>query len=156
MNPKKVSESAIDNQLYPLFVNDLNINNTAFGGRVLEIADKLAAAVAMRHSNRVCVTFLVDSVKFLAPAVQGECLIFKAAVNRVWNSSMEVGVKVMAENFQTGAKRHVVSAYFTFVAIDESRRPVPVAPVMPEMNDEKRRYQKAEDRRRRRLEDLRR
>src|SRR5665213_3850318 len=99
ITPKRVSESAIHDQTYIVFPNDLNSIGTLYGGRVLEQADRVAAVVAKRHSGRVCVTLGVDSVRFLAPARHGDILIFQAAVNHVWRTSMEIGVKVLVEEF---------------------------------------------------------
>jgi len=148
---KKVSESAINYYPYEIFPNDLNPKGTVFGGTVMQVADRLAGVVAQKHSGKIAVTLLVDSMRFLAPASQGETLIFKAAVNRVWQSSMEIGVKVCAENFQTSERRHVLSAYFTFVALDENGRPTTIPPVLPETIGEWRRYDEAELRRQTRL-----
>ncbi|MBI5733117.1 acyl-CoA thioesterase [Candidatus Jorgensenbacteria bacterium] len=147
-----VSFSAVDNLPYMLMPGDLNSNNTVFGGRVMEIADRLAGTVAMRHSGKTCVTLLVDSMKFLAPARQGEVLVFKAAVNRTWNSSLEIGVKVYAEDLKENTRRHVVSAYFTFVALDDQCKPIHIRQVVAETAEEKRRYKEADVRRMRRLE----
>ncbi|HET6250887.1 MAG TPA: acyl-CoA thioesterase [Tepidisphaeraceae bacterium] len=149
--PKRVSDSAIHDQTAIVFPNDLNTVGTLFGGRVLEQADRVAAVVSHRHAGRVCVTLGVDSVRFLAPARRGDILIFQAAVNRVWRSSMEVGVKVLAEDFKTLHRQHIFSAYFTFVAVDDDLRPVQAAGVLPETPDEIRRYEQAELRRQDRL-----
>lgn len=151
MGARKISESSIENHLYEIFPNDLNPQGTIFGGRVLELVDRIAGLVAQKHSRKVCVTLLIDSVRFLAPAKQGEKLVFFAAINRAWTTSMEVGVKVFAENFQTGERHHVLSAYLTFVALDDNGRPTEVPKIVSETEDEKRRYQKAGDRREYRL-----
>lgn len=153
---KRISDSTIDDHTHILFPNDLNSNQTAFGGRVIEIADRVAATVARRHSGLTCVTLLIDSVRFWGPAKQGEALIFKAAINRVWKTSMEVGVKVLAENFESGKSRHVVSAYFTFVAINRKGRPIKLPSIRIVTEDEKRRYEEADFRRKRRLKEIRR
>src|SRR5439155_20100331 len=115
LRPKRTSESAIHDQTAIGFPNDLNSVGTLCGGRVLEQADIVAAVVTKRHCGRVCVTLGVDSVRFLAPARHGEILVFQAAINRVWRTSMEVGVKVWSEDFKTPARRrtHIFSAYFT-------------------------------------------
>src|SRR5271170_5331176 len=119
LKPRKSSESAINDQTYKVFPNDLNSNNTVFGGLVMSILDRVALVVAERHSGRTCVTASVDSMHFLAPAKRGDILIFKGAVNKVWRSSMEIGLKVVTQHFQTGELIHILSAYFTFVAVDE-------------------------------------
>ncbi len=148
---KKVSDSAINYYPYEIFPNDLNPKGTVFGGTVMQVADRLAGVVAQRHSEKIAVTLLVDSMRFLAPARQGETLIFKAAVNRVWRSSMEVGVKVIAQDYRTNEERHVLSAYFTFVALDEGGKPTNVCELKPVNKEEIRRYTDAERRRKSRL-----
>lgn len=152
MRAKKVSDSAIDYHPVQIFPGDLNAKHTIFGGRVLSEMDRVAGIVAQRHSNQLCVTKFIDSVDFLAPAKQGEVLVYKAAVNRVWGKSMEIGVKVIAENFQTQEKRHIFSAYLTFVTVDDNGKSTPVsASIEPETDDEKIRYLKAEARRQQRF-----
>ena len=148
---KKVSETAIHDQTAVVYPNDLNPYGTLFGGRVLETCDWLDGVVARRHSGRVCVTLGVDSVRFLAPAKHGDTLVFKASVNRVWKTSMEIGLKVFAEDFRTLSRVHILSAYFTFVAVDDNMKPVEICPVIPETKEEERRYQQAEERRKLRL-----
>ncbi|MES2121284.1 MAG: acyl-CoA thioesterase [Chlamydiota bacterium] len=147
LTPKAVKNSAIHDQTSVVYPNDLNPYGTLFGGRVLELCDKTAGVVARRHSGRVCVTLSVDSVRFLAPAKHGDILVFQASLNRVWRTSMEIGIKVHTEDFRTLKRIHIVSAYFTFVAVDDHMRPIEVCPVIPETVEEKRRYEQAEVRR---------
>lgn len=152
MEGKPVSHSAVHDQTAIVFPNDLNAYGTLFGGRVLELGDRVCGVVARRHSGKVCVTLAIDSVKFLAPALAGEVLVFQAAVNRAWNTSMEIGLKVWAEDFKTEERRHILTAYFTFVALDDHLKPSRVPPVIPETEDEKRRFIQAERRRQKRLQ----
>jgi acyl-CoA hydrolase len=150
---KAPSESAIEQNVYKVFPNDLNSKYTVFGGLVMGLCDRTALIVAERHSGLACVTAAVDSLNFVAPARSGDTLVIKAAANRAWRSSMEIGVHVSAENSHTGVVRHVVSAYFTFVALGEDGRPVTVAPIAPKSREEQRRYREAEQRREQRLKD---
>ncbi len=147
LKPQTVSYSAVDNHTYKVFPNDLNSYGTAFGGMIMAICDRTALVVAERHSRRTCVTASVDSMHFLRPAGQGDILLFSSAINRTWRTSMEIGVKVVAEHYQTGEQRHILSAYFTFIALDENREPTPIPQVIPETPNEKRRYEEASRRR---------
>jgi acyl-CoA hydrolase len=149
---KTTSESAIDQNVYKVFPNDLNSKHTVFGGLVMSLCDRVALIVAERHSGRPSVTAAVDSLHFLAPARAGDTLIIKAAVNRAWSSSMEIGVHVAAEDSHTGETRHVVSAYLTFVALDDEGKPHSVPPVLPQTTAEKRRFKEAGKRREQRLQ----
>jgi len=150
---KAPSESAIEQNVYKVFPNDLNSKYTVFGGLVMSLCDRTALIVAERHSSAPCVTAAVDSLNFVAPARAGDTLIIKAAANRSWRSSMEIGVHVAAENSHTGETRHVVSAYLTFVALSEDGKPQPVPPVGPQTDAEKRRFEDAGQRREQRLRD---
>lgn len=144
---KTVADTAINHQVYKVFPNDLNSNRTVFGGLVMAHLDRIASVVADRHSECICVTASVDALHFLAPAMEGEILIYQASVNRAWNTSMEIGVRVSAENALKGEERHIVSAYFTFVAINSDGKPQQVPAVIPETAIQKRRYADAEVRR---------
>lgn len=152
---KPVADSAIHDHTYKVFPNDLNSTETVFGGLIMSILDRVASVVAERHSQRPCVTASVDAMHFLQPARRGDILIFQAAINCSWNSSMEVGVRVLAEDYRTGKRRHMVSAYFTLVGIDEDGRPVQIPAVIPQTEDEKRRYAEAGQRRERRHQEAR-
>jgi len=148
---KAPSESAIDQNVYKVFPNDLNSKYTVFGGLVMSLCDRIALIVAERHAARPCVTAAVDSLNFVAPARAGDTLVIRAAANRAWRSSMEIGVHVSAEHTHTGESRHVVSAYFTFVALSDDGKPQPVPSVVPESAIEKRRFQDAGHRREQRV-----
>lgn len=152
MKAKAPSQSSINDYAYRIFPNDLNSHGTAFGGMIMAILDRIASIVAERHSGKDCVTVCVDSFTFLAPARHGEILIFKAAITRSWNTSMEIGVKVLAESINRPEKTHIVSAHFVFVALDNKGKPTPVPPVHPETSDEKRRFENAEVRRTSRIQ----
>lgn len=151
MPQKRVCDSAVDFYPYEIFPNDINPHGTVFGGTVLQLIDRISGGIAQRHAGAVCVTLFIDSVRFLAPGRQGETLVFKGAVNRTWNTSMEIGIKVFAENFLTGESRHIVSAYLTFVAVDTEGRPTTIPTVIPETDEEKRRFREASTRREHRL-----
>ena len=151
MEGKPVSSSAIIYQVVEVFPNDLNPHGTLFGGRVMQIVDSLAAIVAKRHSGTVCVTLGIDSVRFLNPARRGDILVCMASVNRSWRTSMEIGVNVVAEDFRTLDQKDILSAYFTFVAVDDNHKPVEVIPVIPETPEQIKRYNQAERRRQFRL-----
>lgn len=124
-----------------------NVMGTVHGGVLLGMLDRVAAVSAIRHAKRVCVTVSVDRVHFREPIHLGELVTMHASVNYAHRTSIEVGVRVEAENLLTGTKRHTNSSYLTFVAIDENGRPVPVPPVIPETDEEKIRFREAEARR---------
>ena len=148
---RTVAYSAVREQVYMVFPNDLNPNNTVFGGLIMAQMDRFASVAADRHAGGICVTVGVDAVHFIAPARGGDVLIFNAAVNRAWTSSMEVGCKVEAELIGGGDRRHVLSAYLTFVAMDAQGKPRPVPPLVAETREERLRYEEAQLRREARL-----
>ncbi len=132
--------------------NDTNRLGNLLGGRLMHMMDIAAAIAASRHTNRVCVTASVDELNFLHPIRAGEVLTLQASVNRAFTTSMEVGVRVTAEDLLTGEKKHANTAYLTFVAIDDEGVPVRVPPVSPETPEQKRRFEDALTRRAHRLE----
>ncbi len=132
--------------------NDTNQLGNLLGGRLMHWVDIAAALSAQRHSGRICVTASIDEMSFLGPVKLGQVVRLRASVNRAFRTSMEVGVHVIVEDFRTGDTRHVSSAYLTFVAIDEIGHSVPVPPVAPETDQEKRRFADAQDRREKRLD----
>ena len=151
MAPKPVRASLSEYSELAL-PNDANGLGNVLGGKVMHLVDLAGALAALRHARRPMVTASVDHMNFLHPVKIGQLILLRSSVNRVFRTSMEVGVKVWVENLQTGAVRHTSSAYLTFVALDEHGQPVPIPPVIPETEDEKRRYEEAAQRRNYRLE----
>ena len=122
-----------------------------FGGVMLSMMDKTAAVAAFRHCRLNVVTASIDRVDFREPIHVGDLVVMKASVNYVGRTSMEVGVRVEAEELLTGRRRHTNSCYLTFVAVDRNGRPIEIPGVVAETPDEQRRYQAAEQRRKVRL-----
>ena len=143
---KTVQNSQVE-MIEIVFPNDANPHGNVFGGRVMQLIDIIGSVAAMRHCRNSVVTASMDKLDFLSPAYVGEILIFQASVNFVARTSMEVGVKVRAENPLTGEHRHTASAYVTYVSIDKDGKPVPIPAIIPQTADEKRRFQEAGKRR---------
>ena len=120
-----------------------NFAGNVHGGTVLKFLDQVAYACASRYAGRYVVTLSVDQVMFLQPIHVGELVTFLAAVNHTGTSSMEVGIKVVAEDIRSQRKRHVNSCFFTMVAVDDERRPVAVPTLQPAPGDETRRFEEA-------------
>jgi acyl-CoA hydrolase len=135
--------------------NDANPLGNLLGGRVMHLVDLAGALAATRHARCPVVTAAVDSMTFLQPVHIGQLLILRSSVNRVFRTSMEVGVKVWVEDLWTGDVRHTSSAYLTFVALGPNNERVAVPSVIPETEEEKRRYEKAGQRREYRLAEAR-
>jgi acyl-CoA hydrolase len=142
------SEAILTELMMPHYAN---IMGNVFGGHILALVDRVAAVAAIRHSHKPCVTVSVDKVDFREPIHVGELVTALARVNFAGRTSMEVGVKVIAENVLTGEKRHTNSCYVTYVALDENGKPTEVPPIEPETPDEKRRYDRAAKRRAKRV-----
>jgi acyl-CoA hydrolase len=132
-------------------VTDANNAGFVHGGTVMKLCDEAAAAAAIRHARSRVVTAAVDRMTFLQPVQVGDLLTLQASVNAVWRTSMEVGVRVEAENAVTAEVRHTSTAYLTMVAVDANGQPIPVPPLRPETPPEERRQREAETRRRNRL-----
>jgi acyl-CoA hydrolase len=132
--------------------NDTNRMGNLLGGRLMHWLDIAAAIAASRHTHQLCVTASVDELNFHNPVKQGEVVLLQASVNRVFTTSLEVGVRVTKENLFTGERKHTNSAYLTFVAIDENGKPAIAPPVHPVSAVEKRRYRDAARRRQSRLQ----
>src|SRR5579863_2000525 len=111
--------------------NDANGLGAVLGGRVMHLVDLAGAMAALRHARRWVVTASVDSLHFLHPVHINELMILRSSVNRVFRSSMEVGVKMETENLMTGQRLHTCSAYLTFVALGEDRKASMIPPVIP-------------------------
>lgn len=149
--PKRTSESRVDRHAISLSPQNLNYRNTVQGAFILAKADEVGGDVAKKHSERECVTRRVDATDFLAPAYQGETLIFRAWINRSWTSSMEIEMEVYAEKLGKVLRRVTSPIYFTFVALNSRGKPTRVPEVLPETEDEKKRFEEAGRRRQRRL-----
>jgi acyl-CoA hydrolase len=146
--PVHDSLSEIAEFALPIYANPLG---NVLGGRIMHLVDLAAATAAIRHSRSAVVTASVDSMSFLHPIKIGQLITLKASVNRVFRTSMEVGVKVLVEDLHRGIVYHTNSSYVTFVALDEEGKPHPVPPVIPETETEKRRWREADARRAQRL-----
>ena len=133
--------------------NDTNTLGNLLGGRLMHFIDLVGAMAAYRHSRAHVVTASMEHIDFIAPVHVGDLVILKASVNRAFQTSMEVGVKVFVENAMAGTCRHVSSAYLTFVAIDQNGRSIPVSPLVAETPEEQRRYEDAGHRRERRAQE---
>jgi acyl-CoA hydrolase len=131
--------------------NDANLLGNMLGGHVMHLVDLCGAIAAMRHARCTVVTASVDQMTFLHPIHIGELVHLKSQVNRVFRTSMEVGVKVWVENLQSGKLKHTSSAYLTFVALDRAGNRVILPPIVPETEEEQRRYEEAAERRAYRL-----
>ena len=150
MEGKAVRESASEYSELAL-PNDANGLGNMLGGKVMHLVDLAAAMAGLRHAHQPIVTASVDSLHFLHPVHIGELIILRSSVNRVFRSSMEIGVKVMTEKLLTGERLHTRSAYLTFVAVDREGKAIAIPPVIPETEDEIRRYRQAGERREYRL-----
>jgi acyl-CoA hydrolase len=151
MDPKPVRESASEYSELAL-PNDANGLGNVLGGKVMHLVDLAAALAGLRHARRPVVTVSVDYMNFLHPVKIGQLILLRSSVNRVFRTSMEIGVKVWVEDLVTGAIRHTSSAYLTFVALDTHGHPEPIPAVIPQTEEEKRRYGDAARRREYRLE----
>lgn len=146
--PVRESQHETSELMMPHHANNLG---HVFGGIMLSMMDKTAAVAAFRHCRLNVVTASIDRVDFREPIHVGDLVVMKASVNFVGRTSMEVGVRVEAEELLSGRRRHTNSCYLTFVAVDQDGRPIGVPGVLPETPDELRRYQAAEQRRKVRL-----
>ncbi len=150
LQQKKISDSQITmtELVLPHHTNQLG---NLLGGQLMHWIDICAALSAAKHNQRVCVTASVDRIDFHHPIRLGEAVTLIASINRVFKTSMEIGVKVFAQNFKEGTKIHSNTAYLTFVSVDSEGKPVEAIDAIPETEDEKRRYNEALQRRDNRL-----
>ena len=142
------SASEITELMMPGQVNNLG---HVFGGVLLSMIDRAAAVTAMRHARGPCVTIAIDKVDFKEPIYAGEFVTCRARVNFVGRTSMEIGVRVVAENPMSGQRRHTNDCFLTFVAIDENSRPTPVPPLERITDDDRQRFEDGRARRERRV-----
>ena len=143
--PKPIGQSrSVMTEL--VFPSDTNHHGTMFGGTLMQYIDKIAAIAAMRHCHKPVVTASTDSLDFVSPIRLGEAVELEAFVTWTHRSSMEVFVVVRAENLFTGERRVTVTAFATFVALDDEGKPTPVPQVVPENDDERRLHESAPER----------
>lgn len=146
LTPRPVSESKSE-MIELVLPNDTNPLGALLGGRLMHWIDLAGALAAHRHSHSYVVTASMDHIDFLVPVHVGDMVLLQSSVNRVFNTSMEVGVRVSVENYISSSRQKVAKAYLTFVAVDRHGRKLPVNQVIPESEDEKRRYEGASRRR---------
>lgn len=145
------SSRAVMNRL--VMPEDANTLGTLMGGVLMHWMDMCAAIAARRHSNTYAMTVTVDRIPFASSVQVGEVVIIEAEVTRAFRSSMEVGLRVMAENLKTGEKRLCTRTWFSFVAVDSEGNSLPVPEVIPETEEQQRQYKEAEKRRSERLKE---
>jgi acyl-CoA hydrolase len=146
LKPRPVADS-MSEMVELVLPNDANPLGTLLGGRLMHWIDLAGALAALRHSRGYVVTASTDHLDFHFPVRVGDMVIFKSSVNRVFKTSMEVGIKVWVESFFNGERHHVSSAYLTYVAVDRQGRKLPVAAVIAESDEELRRFEDAGRRR---------
>jgi acyl-CoA hydrolase len=132
-------------------IGEANNAGNVHGGVIMHMCDEVAGIAAVRHSGCRVVTAAMDRMTFIKPIYVGHLVTVTASVNAAWHTSMEVGVRVKAENVRTGETMHASTAYLTMVALDDEGAPTPVPPVSPETPDEQRRAREAQVRRDNRL-----
>jgi acyl-CoA hydrolase len=142
LRPKSPADSAVETR-YVLMPQNANHMGTAFGGAIMSWIDMIAGMAATRHCGTLTVTAGIDSISFITPIYVGEQVIIKSRVNYVGNTSLEVGVQVTKENPRTGEVSKATSAYLTFVALDENKKPVKVPELVLLTDDDRRRNENA-------------
>jgi len=146
LNPRSVRDSQSE-MAEIVLPNDANPLGALLGGRLMHWIDLAGAMASHRHSRHYVVTASIDHLDFLVPVRVGDLVILRSSVNRVFRTSMEVGVKVWVENYISDSSHHVSSAYLTYVAVDREGCRLPVPAVVPEDDEEQRRYEDAGRRR---------
>lgn len=146
--PVAESEALLAHWMGPV---DANAGGNIHGGAVMRLVDEVAGIAAVKFCRRPAVTASMDRMDFLVPLNVGDLVTLKASVNAAWRTSMEIGVRVDAENPVTGETRHSNTAYLTFVALDDAGRPTPVPPARAETPEQERRMREAQQRRASRL-----
>ncbi len=144
--PRPVRESQSE-MVEIVLPNDANPLGALLGGRLMHWIDLGGALAAHRHSRSYVVTASIDHLDFVTPVHVGDLVVLRSSVNRAFRTSMEVGVKVWVENYRSGTRQHVSKAYVTYVAVDRHGRHLAVPQVIPETEEEKRRYEDAGRRR---------
>ena len=155
MKSEKCTKDSVITISRILLPEDANPAGIVHGGVVMKEIDNAAGVVAVRHTRKICVTASIDRMDFHNPAFIGNLLTMKAGVNMTGRTSMEVGARVEAEDLLSGIKTHIASAYLTFVAIGEDKRPTEIPPLKAESKEEIRRNNEAKARRELRLSEKR-
>jgi acyl-CoA hydrolase len=132
---------------------DANVAGNVFGGSIMRMIDEVASIVAIKHARSNVVTAFIDRMDFYSPVYIGDMLRLIASINYAHRTSMEIGVRVEAENPLTGEVRHTGTCFLIYVALDKRGKPTPVPPLRPETHEEKRRWAAAEERRKLRLKE---
>lgn len=143
---RRVQDSALVSATL-MMPQDANAQGNVHGGTIMRLMDQIAGSVAALHSRTNVVTASIDQMSFFEPVYIGNLLILKASINYVGSTSMEVGVRIEARDLKTGRVAHTGSSYLTFVALDETGRPIVVADIRPETDEEIRRHNEAKERR---------
>lgn len=153
MRARKVGDSAVRTSRLML-PTDANPRGYVHGGVIMRLMDETAGTVAIRHCRKQVVTASIDKMDFFAPVYVGNLLIINSSINHAGKTSMEIGVRIEAEDLITGRIVHTNSSYLVYVALADDGLPTPIPKVIPDTDDEKRRYGDAEERRKRRLQVL--
>lgn len=152
MEAKRVIDSSVT-VIQQMMHEDANLYGNVHGGTIMKLVDNTAGIVGVRHSGRQMVTASIDRLDFHSPVFVGDLLRITASANYVGSTSMEIGVRIEAEDYKTGKVRHTASAYMTFVALDERGKPVKIPSLEIVTEEEKRRNREAVERRKNRLEE---